>query len=97
MQIQEFIGDIIKEKEDKFVEFFNCAEAINTRLHQIELLPGFGKKHMMAILEERKKSAFKDFEDLKKRIPNLPDPRRAVEKRLIQELENIERHNLFIR
>jgi len=97
MQIQEFIRNLITEQEKRFVEFFNTAEAINTRLHQIELLPGFGKKHMNAILEERKKEVFKDFEDLKKRIPNLPDPRKAIEKRLIQELETTERHNLFIK
>jgi len=97
LQLQEFASGVIEEQEKKFIDFFNEAEAINTRLHQIELLPGFGKKHMMAILEERKKNSFKSFKDIKKRIPNLPDPRKAVEKRLLQELENIERHNLFIR
>lgn len=95
LQLQEFVSNVIKEQEKRFVSFFNEAEAINTRLHQIELLPGFGKKHMNAIIQERKKEAFKSFEDIKKRIPNLPDPKKAVEKRLLQELENIERHNLF--
>jgi len=97
MQLQEFVSRVIEEQEKKFVDFFNTADAINTRLHQIELLPGFGKKHMSAILEERKKKAFESFEEIKRRIPNLPDPKRAVEKRLLQELENIERHNLFIK
>lgn len=97
LQLQEFISKIIKEQEKKFVDFFNNAEPINTRLHQIELLPGFGKKHMMAVLEERKKKPFENFEEIKKRIPNLPDPKKAIERRLLQELENIERHNLFIR
>lgn len=97
LQLQEFVAKVIKEQEKKFVEFFNEADAINTRLHQIELLPGFGKKHMNAILDERRKKEFGSFEDIKKRIPNLPDPKKAVEKRLLQELENIERHNLFIR
>ncbi len=96
LQIQEFVNKVIKEQEKKFVDFFNTADAVNTRLHQIELLPGFGKKHMTAVLEERKKKSFGSFEEIKKRIPNLPDPRKAVEKRLIQELENLERHNLFI-
>lgn len=95
LQLQEFVTEVIKEQEKRFVDFFNEAGAINTRLHQIELLPGFGKKHMNAIIEERKKEPFKDFEDIKKRVPNLPDPRKAVEKRLLQELENMERHNLF--
>ncbi len=96
LQLQEFVNIVINEQEKKFVDFFNTADAVNTRLHQIELLPGFGKKHMMAVLEERKKKPFESFEEIKKRIPNLPDPRKAVEKRLIQELENLERHNLFI-
>src|SRR3989338_6567365 len=87
MQLQEFVTGVIKEQEKKFVDFFNTAEAINTRLHQIELLPGFGKKHMAAILEERKKEPFKNFEDIKKRIPNIPDPKKAIEKRLLEELE----------
>jgi putative nucleotide binding protein len=96
LQLQEFASKVISEQETRFIGFFNKAEAINTRLHQIELLPGFGKKHMMAIIEERKKEEFKSFEDIKKRIPNLPDPKKAVEKRLLQELQNVERHNLFI-
>ena len=96
LQLQEFVSKIVEEQEKKFVDFFNNADAINTRLHQIELLPGFGKKHMMAILEERKSKLFTDFKDIKKRIPNLPDPKRAVEQRLLHELENIDRHNLFI-
>lgn len=97
MQLQEFVTKVIEEQEKKFVDFFNTADAINTRLHQIELLPGFGKKHMAAVLGERKKKLFENFVDIKKRIPNLPDPKKAVEKRLLQELENIERHNLFIK
>ncbi len=96
LQLQEFVSKVVEEQERKFVDFFNKSEAINTRLHQIELLPGFGKKHMKAVLAERAEKEFENFEDIKKRIPNLPDPKRAVEKRLLQELENMERHNLFI-
>ena len=97
LQLQEFISQVVQEQEKRFVDFFNQSEAINTRLHQLELLPGFGKKHMKAILEEREIKEFSDFEDIKKRIPNLPDPKKAIEKRLFHELENLERHNLFIR
>jgi len=96
LQLQEFIVKTIEEQEKKFVDFFNKADPINTRLHQLELLPGFGRKHTDAILKERKIKPFESFQDIKKRIPNLPDPKKAVEKRLIQELENIERHNLFV-
>ena len=95
-QLEEFILKYITDTEQKFADFFNKAEAINTRLHQFELLPGFGKKHTEAILEERKKKPFKSLDDLKKRVSNLPDPKKAIEKRLIQEINGKERYNLFI-
>src|SRR3989344_5290842 len=71
-QLEEFIKKIVKEQESKFVEFFNKSEAINKRIHQIELLPGFGKKHMKEIIEKRREKGFESFEDMKKRITNLP-------------------------
>lgn len=96
-QLIDFIGKQISEGEKKFVEFFNNAEAINTRLHQFELLPGFGSKHTKAILEERNKKLFESFEDLKKRVSNLPDPRKAVEKRLMEEITGREKYFLFMK
>ncbi|MFH1607521.1 MAG: DUF655 domain-containing protein [archaeon] len=94
-QLKEFIVEIMKDK--KFVDFFNTAEAINKRVHQIELLPGLGKKHMQEILKKRQEKKFESFEDMKKRIQNLPDPEKAIEKRIFQELTNFERHNLFVK
>jgi len=52
-RLQEFIGKIVKEKKQEFIDFFNRAEAINKRIHQIELLPGLGKKHMIKIIKQR--------------------------------------------
>lgn len=95
-QLQEFIKKNIKEKEQKFVDFFNKSEAINKRIHQIELLPGFGKKHTQEILKQRKEKPFESLEDMKKRIQNLPDPEKAIEKRILQELTEFERYNLFV-
>lgn len=94
-QLEEFIKDVVKKREKEFVDFFNKSDAINKRTHQIELLPGMGKKHMQEILKQRKEKEFKSFEDLKERIPNLPDPEKAIEKRIFQEMTNLERHNLF--
>ncbi len=96
-QLEEFITKIVKEREKEFVDFFNKAEAINKRLHQVELLPGFGKRHMQEILKQRKEKEFEAFEDMKKRIQNLPDPEKAIAKRILNELINIERHNLFVK
>lgn len=97
MQLEKYIENKVSELEASFVEFFNKAEAINTRLHQFELLPGFGKKHTGAILNERKKRPFESLEDLKKRVSNLPDPKKAIEKRIFEEVTKKEKYFLFIR
>ena len=94
-QLHNFIEKEIASNEKKFVDFFNVAEAINTRLHQFELLPGFGKKHTEAMLSERNKKLFESLDDLRKRVPNLPDPRKAIEKRLIEEITGREKYYLF--
>jgi putative nucleotide binding protein len=94
-QLERFIERIVKEKEKEFVDFFNKAEAINKRVHQLELLPGLGKKYTKEILAQRETSNFESFEDIKKRIPNLPFPEKTVEKRIFQELTEMERYNLF--
>lgn len=97
IQLQEFIEKVVAEQEKKFVDFFNQAQAINTRLHQLELIPGFGKKHTKEILEERKEKPFESFEDIKTRLKSIPDPKKAIEKRLIEELSGNQRFNLFIK
>ncbi|MAH49359.1 DNA-binding protein [Candidatus Pacearchaeota archaeon] len=96
IQLEEFIQKEVEKDKEKFIVFFNEAQPINTRLHQFELLPGFGKKHTHAILEAREEKPFASFDDLKKRVPNIPDPVKAVEKRLMEELTEIMRHNLFL-
>lgn len=95
-KLREFVEEHVNSNEQKFVDFFNKAEAINTRLHQIELLPGMGKKHMVAILEEREKKPFENLEDLKRRVHNLPDPKKAIEKRILEEITEKQRYYMFI-
>jgi putative nucleotide binding protein len=94
-RLQEFIKEVVKKKEKEFVDFFNKSQAINKRVHQIELLPGMGKKHMREILKQREEKEFGNFKDMKARVPNLPDPEKAIERRIFQELVNQERYNLF--
>lgn len=95
IQLQEFVKKKVQENEKKFVDFFNEAKAINTRLHQFELLPGFGRKHTEAILKEREKKLFESLDDLKKRVSNLPDPKKVIEKKLVDEIMGKEKYNLF--
>ncbi len=95
--LQDFLKKVVGEREREFVDFFNKSEAINKRIHKIELIPGFGKKHMKEILKEREKKPFENFEEMKKRIQNLPDPQKAIEKRVFQELTENERNLLFVK
>jgi len=94
-QLTGFIKNLVKEQEQRFIKFFNESEAINKRIHQIELIPGLGKKYVKEILEKRKEKPFDSFEEMKKRISNLPHPEKAIEKRIFQELTEFERYNLF--
>lgn len=96
-QLQEFIEKTIHENERRFIEFYNKSQAINKRIHQIELLPGIGKKHMQEIIKEREIKEFENFDEMRNRIQNLPDPEKAIEKRIIQELTTMERFNLFVK
>jgi len=95
-ELEDVIDDVIDKNEKMFVDFFNKASPITTRLHSLELLEGIGKKHMWAIIDKRKVKKFESFDDLKKRVDMLPNPRRMVKKRIIQELKNSDRHKLFV-
>ncbi len=90
------IHEIVKEKEERFVRFFNEAQAITTRFHMLELLPGLGKKTMWMVIEERKKGAFKNFEDVAKRVSALRHPDKLISKRIEMELSDpSQKYHLF--
>jgi len=95
-ELEYVIKDIITKDEKKFIDFFNRAQPLSTRMHQLELLPGLGKKHMWQILESRDEKPFEGFADLKSRVKLLPDPEKAVQRRISQELEGKEKHRLFV-
>ena len=95
-ELEFVIKDIIQKNEKKFVDFFNKAQPLSTRMHQLELLPGLGKKHMWQIIEARDGKPFESFSDLKDRVKLMPDPEKAVIKRILQELHGTEKHKLFV-
>ncbi|MEA3378737.1 MAG: DUF655 domain-containing protein [Nanoarchaeota archaeon] len=95
-ELKYAVKEIVDANKAKFMDFFNKAGAITTRRHQIELLPGIGKKHMWEILEQRKEAPFKDFEDLKKRVRLLPNPEKAIVKRILMEIEGKDKYRIFV-
>ncbi|MEM5831885.1 MAG: DUF655 domain-containing protein [Candidatus Aenigmatarchaeota archaeon] len=94
--LEEVIHEIVEKDEKRFVNIINTAPPLSARMHSLELLPGIGKKHLFAILQERKKKPFESFEDIKKRVEMIPDPKKMIEKRILSEIKNEDRHRLFV-
>lgn len=95
-ELEFIVNDLITKNEQQFVEFFNKAMPLGTRMHQLELLPGLGKKHMWEILEARKDKPFQSFDDIRKRVRLMPDPKKIMVKRILEELEGTEKHKIFV-
>lgn len=89
------VKDLVDKNEKRFVDFFNKAGPINTRRHQLELLPGVGKKHMWEIINQRDEKPFESFKDIKERVKLLPDPKNSIIKKIVLDIKGEGRHNLF--
>ena len=96
LALEPLIKELVEKNEKKYVDFYNKAMPINTRIHQIELLPGIGKKHMWQIIEEKENKPFESFADIKSRVKLMPDPEKAIIKRILLELKGEEKHMLFV-
>ncbi len=91
------VEELVREDEKQYVDFYNKAQPLSMRMHQLELLPGLGKKHMWEVLEARKEKPFESFDDLKNRVKLLPDPRQAIIKRILLELAGTEKWKIFVK
>ena len=86
-ELEYAVEAIIEEAEDRFVGFFNDAQPITLRLHQLNLLPGIGKKLRNNVLEQRDRNGpFESFEDLADRVDGLHDPKSVLVDRVMEEL-----------
>lgn len=95
-ELQHVLDKLVTAQEQKFVDFFNKAQPLSMRMHQLELLPGMGKKHMWEVIEARKAKSFESFDDLKSRVKLLPDPKQAIIKRILLELGGNEKYKIFV-
>ncbi len=87
---------IVTKHEHTFVQFFNEAKPLTTRMHSLQLLPGIGQTLMWAILEERKREPFKSFEDIAART-KLQHPKKVITARIIDELKEEVKRWLFVK
>ncbi|MBM3304310.1 MAG: DUF655 domain-containing protein [Candidatus Aenigmarchaeota archaeon] len=94
-ELPNIIDKIVRGRPQRFVDFFNRSGPLTTRMHSMELLPGIGRKHLWAIIEARKERPFESFEDIKKRVPLLPDPEKLIVRRVLAELDGSDRYRIF--
>ncbi|MFB6099662.1 MAG: DUF655 domain-containing protein [Candidatus Nanohalobium sp.] len=94
-EIKYVLDALISENEDEFVEFFNNATPVTPRRHAFELLPGIGNKHMQKLIDERETGDFESLEDVKERVPSVPEPKEAIRERIVQEMKGETKHKLF--
>ena len=85
-EVEHAINEIIDADTRRFVDFYNDAQPITTRLHVLNLLPGIGKKLRNNVLDERKRKPFESFEDVERRVSGLHNPREVLVERIIEEL-----------
>jgi putative nucleotide binding protein len=97
-ELEYAVDDIIDRNERRFVDFYNDAQAITTRLHALNLLPGIGKKLRNGVLDERKRGPFESFEDVSDRVSGLHRPREVLVERIMEELREEDlKYRIFAR
>ncbi len=85
-ELEYAVEDLVDAEEQRFVDFYNDAQPITLRLHQLNLLPGIGKKLRNSILDERERQPFESFEDLESRVSGLHKPREVLVERVLEEI-----------
>ena len=90
------IEQVVTERQQDFVMFFNKAISITPKLHMLHLLPGIGKKLMWEILEARNRKPFESFTDISTRIKSIPHPEKMIQARILEELQDKDvKYHLF--
>ncbi|CAI49931.1 putative tRNA-specific adenosine deaminase [Natronomonas pharaonis DSM 2160] len=97
-ELEYAIESIIDADEAQFVDFYNDAQPITTRLHVLNLLPGIGKKLRNNVLDARKRQPFEDFDDIEERVSGLHDPKGVLIERITEELQEDDlKYRIFAR
>jgi len=97
-ELEYAVEEVVDADQGRFVDFYNDAQPITLRLHQLNLLPGIGKKLRNTILDERKRKPFESFEDLEERVGGLHNPKEVLVDRIQEELRDDDlKYRIFVR
>jgi putative nucleotide binding protein len=81
------IAEIIRNDEERFIEYFNITTLEGLTGHPLELLPGLDDDCRETIIAERTNGPFADFADLKDRVECLQQPHDFLITRVMFELQ----------
>lgn len=95
-ELHPVLEELTKNQEQRFLDFFNQAQAVTPRMHALELLPGIGKKSMWQIVNERERKPFISFKDIRERA-GVSDPIKVIARRILEELSQESKYRLFTR
>jgi putative nucleotide binding protein len=87
-ELEYAVEAIVEADEQRFVDFYNDAQPITLRLHQLNLLPGIGKKLRNNVLDQRKRGPFESFEEVEDRVSGLHRPKEVLVERIMEELRD---------
>lgn len=87
---------LVLADEPRFLRFINEAPPVSRRFHLLELLPGIGKKTMLAIVEERRRTPFASLKEFGDRM-HIAHPEQLIAARIEQELSGPpDKYRLFV-
>lgn len=96
-RLEPTIESIIIQHEQRFIDYYNNAQPISLRRHQLDLLPTIGEGRRETIMRERERRPFEDFTDLETRVDGLTNPHAILAERILTELrgDNV-KYALFV-
>lgn len=96
-ELEYVIEEIVDRYPQRFLDYFNEAQPLTLRLHQLNVLPGIGEKLRNDILDSRKREGpFESFEELEERISGLHDAKSTVVDRIIEEMTEEVKYRAFV-
>ena len=95
-EVTSVVESIVKNNEQRFVDYVNNAQPLTPRKHSLELIPGIGKTYLKLILEQISRNKFSDYQDMEERA-GLKDPIHHITKRIMEEITGETQFHLFVK
>ena len=95
-EVTSVVESIVKNNEQRFVDYVNNAQPLTPRKHSLELIPGIVKTYLKLILEQISRYKFSDSQDMEQRA-GLKDPVHHITKRIMEEITGETQFHLFVK